>query len=159
MLSTKRFTTIISIFFLMCFCLSANAQSKSYFGEKFEPKNVISYDQLFEQMNSQDSVVTQVEGIVESVCLVKGCWVNLVSSKNSDLEGMFVQFKDYGFFMPLDCAGKKVVLNGKSYREVTSVYELRHYAEDEGKSKEEIEKITEPIVELKFMADGVILFE
>jgi hypothetical protein len=38
-----------------------------------------------------------------------------------------------------------------------AVEDLRHYAEDEGKSKEEIAKITEPLVELAFEAEGVII--
>jgi hypothetical protein len=48
-------------------------------------------------------------------------------------------------------------MDGYAYREVTSVEDLRHFAEDEGKSKEEIEAITEPREELKFMASGVLL--
>jgi len=50
-----------------------------------------------------------------------------------------------------------VIMRGKAYKEETSVDELRHYAEDEGKSAEEVAAITESIIELKFMADGVIL--
>ena len=48
-------------------------------------------------------------------------------------------------------------MEGKAYREVTSVDELKHYAEDEGKTPEEIAAIVEPVEELKFMASGVIL--
>ena len=104
-------------------------------------------------MSNVDSIETVVEGNVESVCQAKGCWMN-VQSDNSD-QKMFVKFKDYGFFMPLDLAGGKVVMKGKAYREVTSVDELRHYAEDEGLSKEEVLAINEPKEELKFMASGV----
>jgi hypothetical protein len=39
----------------------------------------------------------------------------------------------------------------------TPVDELRHYAEDAGKSKAEIAKITKPEKALTFMADGVIV--
>jgi hypothetical protein len=34
---------------------------------------------------------------------------------------------------------------------------LRHFAEDAGKSKEEIAKITKPEFEMGFEADGIIL--
>jgi hypothetical protein len=34
---------------------------------------------------------------------------------------------------------------------------LRHYAQDAGKSKEEIDKITEPKHMLTFLADGVLI--
>ena len=104
-----------------------------------------------------DEVEAVVTGNVGSVCQAKGCWMNIVDSDGGTSEEMFVKFKDYGFFMPLDIAGKDVIMRGKAYKEETSVDELRHYAEDEGKSAEEVAAITESIIELKFMADGVIL--
>ena len=69
---------------------------------------------------------------------------------------VMVKFKDYGFFMPLNAEGD-VIINGKAYVAETSVDELRHYAEDAGKSKEKIEAITEPKLEYHFEADGVLL--
>jgi hypothetical protein len=51
------------------------------------------------------------------------------------------------------------VIKGKAFKEVTSVEELQHYAEDEGKSKEEIALITQPQEEIKFLADGVVVVE
>jgi hypothetical protein len=75
----------------------------------------------------------------------------------ADGQSIMVRFKDYGFFVPKDIAGREVVIEGLASRELTPVDELRHYAEDAGKSKEEIESITEPKMELKFMADGVAL--
>jgi len=41
--------------------------------------------------------------------------------------------------------------------EETSVAELKHYAEDEGKSKKEIAEITAPKIEYKFLAHGVLI--
>ena len=84
--------------------------------------------------------------------------MTIVSEEEGKPE-MFVKFKDYGFFMPLDLAGSEVVMAGKAFREETSVDELRHYAEDEGQSAEEIAKITEPVEELKFLAYGVVVVE
>lgn len=119
--------------------------------------NPITMSELMVKMASQDTVKTQLKAKVEGVCQVKGCWMNLVDS-GSD-ESIFVKFKDYGFFMPLDLAGSDVIVEGIAYREVTSVDELKHYAEDEGKSAEEIALITQPEEELKFMADGVIILK
>lgn len=129
----------------------------SFYGETITADNVMSIDELLVKMKTQDSIETKVKGQIESVCKVKGCWMNIVSPSDPEGGSMFVKFKDYGFFMPLDSDGQMAIMRGKAYREVTSVDELRHYAEDEGKSKEEIAKITEPVEELKFMADGVIL--
>ncbi len=136
---------------------TATDEKGQYFGEKISDEGVITYDELIAKMGQAEEVEAVVVGTVESVCQAKGCWMNIVSTDGSTKEEMFVKFKDYGFFMPLDISGKEVIMRGKAYKEETSVDELRHYAEDEGKSEEEIAAITEPIVELKFMADGVIL--
>jgi hypothetical protein len=39
--------------------------------------------------------------------------------------------------------------------DTTSVEDLRRYAKQDGKSKEEIEKINEPLVEVSILATGV----
>ena len=135
---------------------STQVGDENYGDEISSLDNVISYDDMLGMIGEQDSMNLVVEGMVESVCQKKGCWVN-IASQDTTKETMFVKFKDYGFFLPMDCAGDKVVMEGTVYREVTSVDELRHYAEDEGKSPEEIAAITEPVEELKFMASGVIL--
>lgn len=125
-----------------------------FFGEKIAENDPISVTELVEELKSKDEYAGQIEGNVTSVCKVKGCWMNVVSE---DGTSVFVKFKDYGFFMPMDLDGEKVIMRGKGFTEITSVDELRHYAEDEGKSEEEIAKIVEPEEELKFLADGVIL--
>jgi hypothetical protein len=70
---------------------------------------------------------------------------------------MMIRFKDYAFFVPKDVVGKPVILHGKAYQETLSVAQLQHYAEDAGKSKEEIARITKPQTSLHFEADGVII--
>ncbi|MEM8525809.1 MAG: DUF4920 domain-containing protein [Bacteroidota bacterium] len=127
------------------------------FGETITADDAISFEELVQKMEGSDSMLVKVRGTVESVCQAKGCWINIVSSEIED--EMFVKFKDYGFFMPKDIAGQEVIMEGYAYREVTPIDELRHYAEDAGKSAEEIAAITEPEEEFKFMASGVILLE
>lgn len=128
------------------------------FGDTITADGAISYEAMLTQMAGKDSIAVKVMGEVESVCQKKGCWMNIVSADPEKAQ-MFVQFEDYGFFMPKDIKGRKVIMDGYAYKSVTPVEELRHYAEDEGKSKEEIEAITEPLEELKFMASGVLLLE
>ena len=125
------------------------------FGELITVDGAIPYHQMLAQMENADSLKVKVKGTVQAVCQAKGCWMNIKDSQAST--ETFVKFKDYGFFMPKDCSGREVIMDGYVYRELTSVDELRHYAEDEGKSKEEIEAITEPVEEMKFMASGVLL--
>jgi len=129
------------------------------FGDAITAEDAIAYDELLSQMQtaaSGDSVAVKVVGTVDAVCQKKGCWMNIVSD-DADSPEMNVRFKDYGFFVPKDIAGRQVIMEGYAFKEVTPVDELRHYAEDAGKSQEEIEAITEPKEELKFLASGVLL--
>jgi len=59
--------------------------------------------------------------------------------------------------MPKDIAGEEVIVNGMAYIKEVSVDEQRHYAEDKGATKEEVEAITEPKRTYSFEADGVLL--
>lgn len=127
------------------------------FGAEFEPEEVIEATSLMTTYTPdalRDTVHTTLKGTVNEVCQVKGCWMTIATAEG---EEMMVKFKDYGFFMPLDISGREVVMNGIAYYQVTPVEELRHYAEDAGKTAEEIAAITEPKRELRFLADGVQL--
>ena len=126
------------------------------FGEKVTAKDAVTYDAMLEKMSKAGKIDNvKVTGTVEAVCKAKGCWMNISSDKGAP--SMFVKFKDYGFFMPKDLAGKKVVMVGNAFKETTTVDELRHFAEDAGKSKEDIAKITQPKEDIKFMATGVLI--
>ena len=137
---------------------STTVSEDQYFGEKIAAAGAIPFDQLAAEMTSSDSLAVKVRGKVEQVCQAKGCWMNIVSDQPGQAP-MMVRFKDYGFFVPKDIAGREVIIDGFAFRESTSVDELRHYAEDAGKSKEEIEAINTPKEELKFLASGVILVD
>ncbi len=58
--------------------------------------------------------------------------------------------------MPLDLE-RKIIANAILSKKITPIEELRHYAEDAGKSKEEIMAITEPKEEYHMMASGVVI--
>jgi len=96
----------------------------------------------------------KLSGPISACCTKSGCWMKV---KNGE-QDIMVSFKDYGFFIPKDCAGKNTVMEGKAYYETVSVDDLRHYAEDGGMSKEEAEKkYTKPEDQLRFEATGVII--
>lgn len=127
------------------------------FGEKITLDKAITSEELlakFKTMKAGDTLNVKFASSIKEVCSKKGCWMKLPLDKDTET---MVRFKDYGFFMPLDSQGREVVLNGKAFIKETSVKELQHYAEDAGKSKEEIAKITEPKVEFTFEADGVLM--
>jgi Domain of unknown function (DUF4920) len=91
---------------------------------------------------------------VVEVCQEKGCWMKVDKGNG---ETLMVRFKDYGFFMPKNIVGQTVVLEGEAKQKEVSVKQQKHYAEDAGKSKEEIEKIKEVKKETQFIAKGVLV--
>ena len=73
---------------------------------------------------------------------------------------VLVRFKDYGFFVPKNgIEGKSTIINGKLSVDTLSIAQLQHYAEDAGKSKEEIALINKPEITISFLADGVLIKE
>ncbi len=130
-----------------------------HFGEVISPDEAVSFETLLGLMKEAETVNLKVRGKVTTVCQTKGCWMEVGSSDPKVTETMFVQFEDYGFFVPKDLSGSEVVMAGQATWETTSVEDRRHYAEDEGQSKEQIAKITEPKHELKFMATGVVIVQ
>lgn len=92
------------------------------------------------------------KGTVAEVCTKKGCWMTLQAG---NVQPVRVTFKDYGFFVPKDIAGKEVALFGEMQKEILSVEDQKHLAEDAGKSAAEIAKITKPLDEFSIVAEGV----
>lgn len=147
----KKLVTLLAIIFAVNISFGQKYDS---FGDKIKPNGAISTAELAKKATEKPSVDAKVTGVVESVCQAKGCWMKV---KLDDGKTMRVTFKDYGFFVPKDIAGKTIIFAGNAQTTTTSVDELRHYAEDAGKSKDEIAKITEPKTELTFEANGVLI--
>jgi hypothetical protein len=124
------------------------------YGDGIKNSQVSDYQTVMTALSSKDTVHTTLKATVSEVCQAKGCWMT-VHDKNSSPTEIMVRFKDYGFFVPKDIGGREVIVEGKAFKSVTSVDELRHYAEDAGKSKEEIEAITTPEETFSFEATGV----
>ncbi len=144
---------LFSFAIILFISTASRAQSAQHFGERIDEESVISSTELVNTVAQRGSVEAKVAGEVTKVCAAKGCWMTM------DVGGqeMMVRFKDYGFFVPKDAAGKTAVVQGQATIDTVDVAMLRHYAEDAGKPKEEIEAITEPEVKLSFEAAGVIL--
>jgi len=129
------------------------------FGDRITDVNVVGTKQMaekFQGLEVGDTVHAKTIATVIEVCQVKGCWMTL--DMGDDVNAT-VRFKDYAFFMPKNIAGKEVIVNGLAYVDVVSVEDQRHYAEDAGKTKEEIAAITAPKKTFTFMADGVLIKE
>ncbi|GEN72831.1 MULTISPECIES: DUF4920 domain-containing protein [Chryseobacterium] len=114
----------------------------------------ITVDKLSKKLKKDNKKVENVavKGKVTDVCEKKGCWLTIQTEDNSQF---FVKMKDYAFFVPTALKGKNVVLEGTAERKVTSVDEQKHYAEDAKKPQAEIDAITTPKEEIRFVANGI----
>jgi hypothetical protein len=155
----KKIITAATIFALSA-CTSLYAQDADRpsakpgqtYGAEIDTKGAIDIARLPSMLESKEKVQTKITAKVMDVCPKKGCWMNLYIN---DSTTAFVKMKDYGFFVPMDMIGKTVVLEGEAFVKMTSVNELRHYAEDAKKPQSEIDAITEPQKSIRFTATGI----
>jgi len=124
------------------------------FGKEITPKGAIEASEVFAKLEKEDSVFVKVNTSVNEVCKKKGCWMTVSLNEETDMR---VKFKDYDFFVPLNCEGRNTIIEGWAYKHEMSVATLKHYAEDGEATQEEIDAITEPEIEYTFMADGVLM--
>ncbi len=140
--------------------LNSNNKNKiSYnsFGDSITSDNFINKKLMFDKyksLKSGDTLNVKFTSTIKDVCSKKGCWMKV---ELDSLNDVMVRFKNYGFFMPLNSAGSEVVIEGKAFVKETSIEQLKHYAEDAGKSKSVIDAITEPEFTYAFLSNGVLL--
>lgn len=125
-----------------------------YGDSNMTPDNAIESSQLIAMMEGHDSLKVKVSGTINECCQKKGCWMDVDLGNG---QSMTVRFKDYGFFVPMDAAGRTAIMEGVATLDTMDVDWLRHKAQDAGKSEAEIAAITEPEVSVSFLASGVIL--
>jgi len=94
--------------------------------------------------------LVRVEGTVEKVCQKKGCWMVV---RDGEIEAR-VTMKDYAFFIPVDAAGQKAVIEGTLKVKVFTEAQAKHLAED---GNEDPAKVTGDKKEFLLTATGVQL--
>ena len=135
----------------------ANSQNNSnIYGDNFSSINVEDFSFIKSDSPENIKMPIKIKGEILSTCPKKGCWMRIRAEEDTIL----VRFKDYGFFVPKQgVEGKEVIINGDLSVDTLTVPQLRHYAEDAGKTLKEINKIIDPEITLSFIATGVIIKE
>jgi hypothetical protein len=135
---------------------AGDAKPGEWYGEKTSTDGAINIAEIPAKLEKKESFDTKIKAKVLDVCSKKGCWLKLAVN---DTTTAFVKMKDYAFFLPEAIKGKTIILDGQAQMKTTSVDELKHYAEDAKKSKEEIAAITQPQKEIRFLAKGIVVVE
>jgi hypothetical protein len=147
--------------FLFCAAATLNAQEASeikpaakgvVYGEVLTAEGkAISPNELQAKM-ANGVFEGKITGKVTEVCKAMGCWIKV---DKGDGTGFMVKSKDHAFLMPQDLVGKTVVIEGSAAEKEVSEEKRKHFAEDAGKSKEEIKKIKGSVKEVQFIAKGI----
>lgn len=124
------------------------------YGDVVKESDVVSTAILVQKVEASGTFIGKVSGKINEVCTNKGCWFAMELPNGSSMR---VTFKDYGFFIPTNSQGFPITIEGVATLSETDVETLRHYAEDQGKSKEEVAAITSPKKEITFEASGVLI--
>jgi len=141
--------TLATTFFAAC----SSSIEGDYGNTDWDASEAISSDELVEKLAGKDSLFVTLEGTIKAACQAKGCWMTMDAGDQE----LFVKFKDYGFFVPMNSADHQATIQGWAYADTVSVKDQIEYAKDAEASEEEIASITEPEVKLTFMADGVVI--
>jgi hypothetical protein len=139
--------------FLMAQPPEGDANTGMVFGKKTTAAGAIPVAELPAKLNGKESVEIKVSGKVKEVCKAEGGWLKMETAEGA----MMIKMKDHSFLVPLSMNGKTIVVDGIATLKETSVEMLKHYAEDAGKSKEEIAAIKEPKKEITMQAKGILV--
>ena len=85
---------------------------------------VVELSEALRSISAYDDRTVTVEGRVNRVCQMKGCWMELVPA-GAD-RGIRVTFKDYAFFVPTDSSGARARLEGMFERHTWSKADADH---------------------------------
>ena len=129
---------------------------ESYYGDLINTSDIINISEVKNSISQNGKITTKIQGEILATCAKKGCWMKL----KTDEDTLMVRFKDYGFFVPKEgVEGCNAIIQGEAYYDTLTVELLQHYAQDAGKSEDEILSITEPEYNFLFEASGVIIQE
>lgn len=96
------------------------------FGEGITLEEILPLREVAARPDAFADRAVLVEGEVRDVCQRRGCWM-VLSDGSARVQ---VRFKDYGFFVPKDAAGRRALVEGSVKSDVLSEADARHYAEE-----------------------------
>ena len=142
------------LFLISFFSNSQDPSVTEHYGQKIDFQGIDNYYSVKNDLLKVNKKHVKIKGKILSSCPMKGCWMKV----NVDNDTLLVRFKDYGFFVPKSgLEGKSTILSGIISIDTLSVAQLQHYAEDAGKSSNEINLIKNPQITLSVLADGVLI--
>lgn len=139
---------------LICAFVAASALADDVIkrGDAVPTGEAVSIATVLESPDAYAKNPVLVEGVVESACTNKGCWMQLVPAAGEP--GMRVTFKHYGFFIPLDSKGMQARAHGTTKVKTLSKKDADHLEAEGAKLTRNADGTAR---EISFVASGVEL--
>ena len=144
----RRSIAMISVMtglLVLCGC----AANKATFGAPAkEAPALVKVEDVMKSPAKYEGKMIRVEGYVMAVCPGSGCWMELCHCQapcQDEKLHVWFTFDKSKTRVPVDAVGHKAVAEGKLEMVELSVDEQKHFAEEKGMSRAEIDKtITKP---------------
>jgi len=101
-------------------------ENPGIYGVAPDQKGTTEISEIISQAGEYEGKEVLVEGVTGAVCENRGCWMYIADGEAR----IRVTFKDYGFFVPKDAAGKRVRAYGIVSSRLVSKEKLQHWAEE-----------------------------
>jgi hypothetical protein len=132
------------------------AKSAEKFGAPLSGQPTVALASVLADPDGFTDKTVTISGEVRKACSNKGCWMEIAPTTAAEAQGCRVTFKDYGFFVPLDSAGARAVVEGVVGVKTVPAAQVAHL-EAEG-AKFERKFPDGSARELRVVANGVELF-
>ena len=151
-LSTKSIVNGLMLVAFTVLVVSCSSKTDSWesFGAEVVVEEVPATAEVLPTISTRDTVDVKFVATIEEVCQMKGCWMTL---KSDNGERIRVTFKDYGFFVPKDAAGREVIIDGIASLKELDEETAKHFADDSGR---EFNPETD-MKEVSIVASGVLI--
>lgn len=121
-------------------------------GEPVGDSPAVKFADVLKEPSKYEGKRVVVEGVVERVCQMQGCWMELAPEKGA--RGVRVAMKDHAFFVPFNAAGLRARVDGTLSVKTLSQEDADHYEGEGAKLKRNPDGTA---TEISFVATGVEL--
>ena len=115
-------TSRVLLIFLLIVCVSCSSNDSEQkllnrsspsglYGYMSNNDKVYNVEQLIDNKGDYLNSIVKIEGVIEEVCPMRGCWLQVVGE--SDYNKIRIKVKDGDIVFPLSSKGRKVVAEGQ----------------------------------------------
>ncbi|MGF1634418.1 MAG: DUF4920 domain-containing protein [Phycisphaerae bacterium] len=132
-------------------CTACSTEKTTEFGEPLaEQVATVTLAEVLADPSAFNGRTLKVSGVVTEVCSTSGCWMELATAEGNATQ-LLVKFTCPvdGRLIPMEAKGKQAVAAGKLTVEEVDEATARHYAEEGGRTAEQIAAIKGPQIQVR----------